>query len=342
MMPPIISVIIPVYNAEKYLDKCLSSVCAQTFQALDIIVIDDGSTDSSGKIADTFAQRDPRIRVFHTENRGHYLARGTAIAEAHKAGSSYIGFVDSDDTIVPEMYEVMYQRAVDTGADIVECGFFQDYPDHTTVWRPAEGVRDTTAALCELFRGRSRDFFWNKLWRISCFDGFSFPDAQAYADISVSYRIYSKARIFAGIVQPLYHYRQVSDSIVHKNDMRLLRLWQYNREKYMYILTEMRSRIGPDVYAEIENSQLSRCVYAIGKNWVWWLNHTPQEQELYRDELYAMSSFICTYTPVFGRSGWSFAFRLTCLLARFPNRVSLRISYLLEKVLLAFRKRRYY
>ncbi|MBQ1469054.1 MAG: glycosyltransferase, partial [Solobacterium sp.] len=132
MMPPVISVIIPVYNAEKYLDGCLSSVCAQTFQALDIIVIDDGSTDSSGKIADTFAWKDPRIRVFHTENRGHYLARETAIAEARKIGSFYIGFVDSDDTIVPEMYEVMYQNAVDTGADIVECGFFRDSPDHTT------------------------------------------------------------------------------------------------------------------------------------------------------------------------------------------------------------------
>ena len=87
MERPAISIIIPIFNTERFLPACLESVCGQTLQALDIILLDDGSTDTSGRICDQFARRDPRIRVFHTENRGHYQARNIAIQEARKAGT---------------------------------------------------------------------------------------------------------------------------------------------------------------------------------------------------------------------------------------------------------------
>lgn len=342
MERPAISIIIPIFNTERFLPACLESVCGQTLQALDIILLDDGSTDTSGRICDQFARRDPRIRVFHTENRGHYQARNIAIQEARKAGSAYIGFVDSDDWVEPGMFEVLLRTATEADADIVECGFFEEYPGGTYQWLPSKGVYKTNDALCKLFEGKSHDYFWNKLWKISCFDLFPFPPVRAYADMIVTYRIYTKSKIVAAVDQPLYHYRQAAESIVHQKDMRLLGLWEYNLEKYDYIRTVLRDKIDAAQYAALEDNQLSKCVYAIGKNWVWWLGNPREEQEKHKDDLKAMSAFIRGNTPIFGRSGWGAPHRLTCFLARFPNRVSLGLARALEQGRIKFRKADYY
>ena len=122
-----ISVIIPVYNVEPYLRKCLDSVVNQTYRNLEILVIDDGSTDGSGAICDEYAS-DRRMRIFHTENRGLSCARNLGLDEAK---GEWIGFVDSDDWIEPDMYEALLKKAEETGADIVECGVFREYPGRT-------------------------------------------------------------------------------------------------------------------------------------------------------------------------------------------------------------------
>ena len=106
IMGDLISIIIPVYNAEKYLYKCLESVCGQTYQQLEIILVDDGSTDSSGHICDEWAEKDERIGVIHKQNGGVSAARNDGLKASTGA---YIGFVDSDDWIDPKMYEKAYE-----------------------------------------------------------------------------------------------------------------------------------------------------------------------------------------------------------------------------------------
>ena len=117
----LISVIIPVYNVEKYLEKCLNSVINQTYKNLEIIVIDDGSTDNSGKICDEYAKKDSRIIVIHTENGGVSSARNKGLEVAK---GEYIGFVDSDDYIEDNMYEILYRNLVKFDVDISMCNYY--------------------------------------------------------------------------------------------------------------------------------------------------------------------------------------------------------------------------
>lgn len=117
---PLISVIVPVYNADKYLDRCIKSILNQTYDNLDILLIDDGSTDSSKNICESYASIDTRIRVFSKSNSGQGLTRRYGV---HEALGDYIAFIDADDYIKPEMYELMLKAMADNSADVVVCQF---------------------------------------------------------------------------------------------------------------------------------------------------------------------------------------------------------------------------
>lgn len=121
-----LSVIVPVYNVEKYLDKCILSILNQTVENLEIILVDDGSTDSSGALCDMWAQKDRRIKVFHKPNGGLMSAWKYGV---RKAAGTYIGFVDSDDWIDANMYEQMLAVAAETGTDLVCASFVREYED---------------------------------------------------------------------------------------------------------------------------------------------------------------------------------------------------------------------
>lgn len=121
-----ISVIVPVYNAEKYLRCCLDSVTGQTLRDIEIICVDDGSTDQSPQIIEAYAKKDDRIKVIHKENGGLVLARKAGVAAASGA---YVGYVDSDDWIEPDMYEKLYEKVREHGCDIVASGLFRQFSD---------------------------------------------------------------------------------------------------------------------------------------------------------------------------------------------------------------------
>ena len=123
-----ISVIVPVYNVELYLEKCLDSILAQTYSDLEVLVIDDGSTDRCGEVCDRFAEQDHRIKEFHTENHGLSAARNLGLDQMQ---GKYVGFVDNDDWIEPDMYEMLFNIAEQTNADIVTCRFYKEYRNTT-------------------------------------------------------------------------------------------------------------------------------------------------------------------------------------------------------------------
>lgn len=127
---PMVSVIVPIYNVRQYIDKCLESIVGQTFKDLEIILVDDGSTDGSGEVCDAWARREPRIRVCHKQNGGLVSARKTGVAAAR---GNYIAHVDADDWIEPEMYEQMVKWAMESSADVVTSGILRDYKNHTVV-----------------------------------------------------------------------------------------------------------------------------------------------------------------------------------------------------------------
>lgn len=124
-----ISIIVPVYKVEPYLRQCVDSILNQTYRDLEILLIDDGSPDCCGKICDEYEKKDKRVRVFHTENRGLSIARNLGLKETQ---GDYIGFVDSDDWIEPDMYEVLLKCLEETGADICVCGYSYENGIRTT------------------------------------------------------------------------------------------------------------------------------------------------------------------------------------------------------------------
>ena len=117
---PTISIIVPVYKVEKYLQKCIDSILAQTFRDFELILVDDGSPDNCPALCDAAAQKDARIRVIHQKNGGLSAARNAGLDIAR---GEWIGFVDSDDAIEPEMYKTLYDIAVQENADVVVCNF---------------------------------------------------------------------------------------------------------------------------------------------------------------------------------------------------------------------------
>lgn len=125
-MDILISIIVPVYNVRKYLHRCVDSILAQTYKNIEVLLIDDGSPDNSGEICDEYAEKDPRVRVFHKPNGGVSSARNLGLKEAK---GQYIGFVDSDDYILPKMYENLLDLIQSQGVDIAICGYQKELKD---------------------------------------------------------------------------------------------------------------------------------------------------------------------------------------------------------------------
>lgn len=122
-MSDLISIIVPVYNIERYLRQCIESICKQTYRELEIILVDDGSTDDSAYICDEYAKQDSRIKVLHKKNEGLVNARKDGLT---LSSGQYIAYVDGDDWIEPEMYKHMYQIMVSQSVDIIMCGRYED------------------------------------------------------------------------------------------------------------------------------------------------------------------------------------------------------------------------
>ena len=118
-----LSIIIPVYNTEKYLHRCVDSVLQQNMSDYELILVDDGSTDGSGKICDEYKEKDSRVKVIHTQNQGVSKARNTGL---ELSSGEYIGFVDADDYIDADMYEKLIEASIDSNADVCCCGYLQE------------------------------------------------------------------------------------------------------------------------------------------------------------------------------------------------------------------------
>ena len=212
---PLISVIVPVYNVAAWLPRCVDSVLAQTYQNLEILLIDDGSTDASGEICDAYAEKDPRIRVIHKKNGGLSSARNAGLDVSN---GQYLGFVDSDDWIEPEMYAEMLALMVRNEAQLVCAGRYDvdgDTGRKTIGLCPKRQERVTGEELA------GRIFLWDhcdssacdKLYRRELFDGIRYPEGKTCEDVPVTYRLALKAHRAVLCDKPLYNYFHRSGSI---------------------------------------------------------------------------------------------------------------------------------
>ena len=200
----LISVIIPVHNSGAWLRECLDSVRAQSYKNLEILVVDDGSTDDSGKICDEFAALDDRFIVIHQENAGVSAARNLAL---DRARGEWLGFVDSDDIIDPEMFRRLYDLAMETGSDIAACSFHRFEDEQRDEIFP-EGILTPREALQRLLvDGGLTPHICNKIYRDTVFEGIRFPIGCLYEDLRIMHLLFQQAGRIAVIEDTLYNYR---------------------------------------------------------------------------------------------------------------------------------------
>ena len=210
----LISVIVPVYKVEKYLDKCVQSIVDQTYRNLEIILVDDGSPDRCGEICDAWAAKDRRIRVIHTPNRGSSAARNTALDAAQ---GEWIAFVDSDDYLSPDMLSHLHGLTAED-MDIVECAYTITEDDHVEFSHSQDVIRrfDVSSAMKEHLLDRIfRQVIWNKLYRRSVIGDIRFPVDKKIDDEFFTYQVIGRARGLLRSERACYAYRQQATSVMH-------------------------------------------------------------------------------------------------------------------------------
>lgn len=317
-----ISVIVPVYNVEPYLRKCLDSIVAQTYTDLEILVIDDGSTDRCGEICDSYAERDPRIRVFHTENRGLSAARNLGLDNAR---GEYIGFVDSDDWIEPDMYEYLAQVVEQKRADVVECGEFLEYPGKTIEKKRILCGEYDEDIIPLYIKGVITTTVWNKLWNRKCFDNIRFPNNRIYEDIATTYRVLASAERIHVLAESKYHYRRREGSLSKVRDLKNIEdYWLSHKEKF--------DNLSNQVNESARNNLLKSCARAAARAWALYDECTDGERGNYDTVIRDIHSFTKENIPLFGLKEWSLTMRIGVFFPHFLNVVSFRLAWLIFKL----------
>lgn len=208
----VISVIIPVYKVENYLQECIESVVRQTVSDLEIILVDDGSPDQCPEICDHWAKRDARIKVIHKQNGGLSDARNAGL---DIATGDYISFVDSDDWIADNMYETMLKHLLKEEADICACGILACYPDKKIPMPVTPITGDSHAVFSQLYADAHYPVAaWNKLYKSKCWEKLRFPKGKICEDAFTTYRVIDSAERMVQIKDNLYYYRIRENSIM--------------------------------------------------------------------------------------------------------------------------------
>ena len=209
-----ISIIIPIYNVEKYLPACVESILQQTYKNLEVILVDDGSPDRCPVICDELAQKDDRIRVIHQKNGGLSGARNTGIDNAQ---GDYLIFVDSDDTVEQTLVEELYTYAEKWNCAIVACGRNYIFEDGQIVCKIAHDeskVYGFEEAMQEMNSFRLFDMSaWAKIYRKELFEDIRFPEGKLSEDYYIMYKLFDKAQTIGYVAKPLYNYLQRQSSI---------------------------------------------------------------------------------------------------------------------------------
>lgn len=215
MDAPLISVIVPVYNVEAYLDRCVQSIVDQTYRNLEIILVDDGSPDRCPAMCDAWAVKDSRIRVIHKKNGGLSDARNAGVKAS---AGTYIGFVDSDDYIAAEMYQLLLERIDSDNSDIAACGvkmIWENSAASQMLTCSGSCVLDRDAAMEAVIRESwLKQPVWYKLYRADMIRDILFPVGKYHEDVFWTWRVVARARQISVFDTPCYNYVQRDGSIM--------------------------------------------------------------------------------------------------------------------------------
>ena len=242
---PVVSIIVPVYNVKSYVGECVESLCRQTYTNLEILLVDDGSTDGSGEVCDEYAGRDERIRVIHQANRGLSGARNMGLDDAR---GEYIAFVDSDDLVSTNYVETLYELLMKYEADIAACAYVKGTTEQLTDIREKVLYLDNVKEICmpsvkllKQWHGKYKQqetVAWNKLYCREVWNGrkkIRFPESRNHEDVLISHLVVQGAKTIVLTTEILYFYRIRKGSITLQTE--------YDREKVWQNLRAQRERM---------------------------------------------------------------------------------------------------
>ncbi len=212
---PEISVIVPVYNTEQYLHRCVDSILAQTFTDFELILVNDGSPDNCGVICDEYAIKDKRVHVIHRENGGLSAARNSGIDWVYaNSDSQFLSFIDSDDWVHERYLELLYTASESFHVKISQCCHLMTSGDEETIL-----IADKMLCVSpeEQFINWYSAFAWGKLYRKECFNSIRYPEGILYEDVSIWYKLLFSVDSIAIVNEALYYYYQRRDSIMNSN-----------------------------------------------------------------------------------------------------------------------------
>ena len=204
MKKELVSIIIPVYNTEKYLEVCLDSVCSQTYKNLEIILINDGSTDNSEEICQKFKDMDQRIQIYTCFNSGPAFARNLGLSKAH---GEYIMFVDSDDWILPELVDTLYDWIQIYKGD-VSITYVLKEQEQKYYEELGKGLVEKNKFMKYFLSDSIKSYLMGKLYKKKLWNDIRFPNGQKVEDLAVLYKVFEKANRIINVNQNLYHYNQ--------------------------------------------------------------------------------------------------------------------------------------
>jgi glycosyltransferase involved in cell wall biosynthesis len=238
-MLPKVSVVVPIYKVEKYLRRCVESILNQTYSNLEIILVDDGSPDQCGEIAECFAKADHRVQVVHKENGG--------LSDARNAGMQYITgeytlFLDSDDWLEHNMVEEMVNKSFQYKADIVQVAFYYAFDNHLLLDNrhySSDGdpiVLDNKPLMFELvLNEKVKNFAWGKLYKTKLVRDIPFKKGVLFEDVFWAHQVMHRVHTYVILHQPMYYYYQRSDSIVATYTPRNLDIIRGAKERHSFI-----------------------------------------------------------------------------------------------------------
>lgn len=245
-MNELISVIVPVYNVFEYLEECFKAICEQTYKNIEIILVDDGSTDESGKLCDFLAEGDCRVRVLHKNNGGLSSARNAGITIAT---GQYLLFIDSDDYPRLTMIECLYDCLNKTNSDIACCDF-----SSSVIAKDRDGNIEVIGhgdAISRLFDDAGyKCYAWNKLYKKELFNNITYPEGEWFEDIKTTYNLFTKTDKICYLHKDLYYYRirqgSITSSAYSDKNVELINAIDYvklnaaltlERKQYLRLLT---------------------------------------------------------------------------------------------------------
>ena len=257
---PLISVIVPIYKVEDYLDRCVSSIVNQTYSNLEIILVDDGSPDHCPAMCDAWAAKDARIKVIHKQNGGLSDARNAGMAATT---GELLGFVDSDDWIAPDMYERLYQRLTEDHSDMAACGVEMVWEDGTgsrMLTRPGSRVLEREEAMRAIIEESwLKQPVWYKLYKTALVRDIPFPIGKCHEDVFWSYQAVGAANRVSVFDSPCYFYRQRSNSIMGVGySLKRLDALEARAKRFQYIQANF-----PGLVAIERTTFLFFCLYSL-------------------------------------------------------------------------------